>query len=142
VLDEEILTTLEFTPFFSLIATMLTQSIAFSPLTDSDIWEGISTDPHPITVLRRKRLSIQRFAQQLAMRDDLTDHQLIRDHGLLSSLSLLYGLHLTCVILTHEITVRPDESLTVIFRSLSNTLADLKGVFNNVERSWLIPHVR
>jgi hypothetical protein len=133
VLQEEIFTQQNGFPLYGLMGSMLTDHVVFTPLHTPTLWQGIDTDASPISVLRQKRPSIARCAHHLAMRDDLTVHQLIRDHGLLSALSLLYGLYLVRVIVIQEMVDKPNGALPIILESLSNTLTDLKGVFYNVE---------
>lgn len=141
-LSEEILTKSTSPPLFVLMASMLTDTVIFSPLYRSALWEDIDNDPHPINVLRQKQPMLRHYTRELAMREDITSCRLVRDHGLLSSFSLLYGLYLIRVVLIYEMAVRPDEHLSSILMSLSNTLTTLKGVFNNVEANWLGTHVR
>jgi hypothetical protein len=142
VVSEDIFTQINWPPLYGLIASMLTDQVVFTPLYTSTLWDGIDHNPFPINGLRQQRPFVARYAHDLTMREDVTEHQLIRDHGLLSALSLVYGLYLVRVILIHEMTTAPSQALKVILESLANTLADLKGVFHNVESRWFIPHVR
>ena len=122
---------------YILIASMLTKDVVFTSLSHSAIWEKIDEDLYPINILRTKLPLIKQYAADLMMREDVTPHQTLRDHGLLFSLSLLYGLYLVKVILIYEMTVKPERHLSIILNSISNTLIQLKGVFHNVETHWL-----
>lgn len=140
--DEEIFPSPDYIPLYALMASMATDPVVFAPLPDQTPWTGIPVDPHPINRLRHNRPFIQTYARTLAMRDDETDDRLLCDHGQLSALSLLYGLSLIQVILTHVVTVHPDSHVEAILASLSHTLVQSQGVFHHVESQWLCPHVQ
>lgn len=131
-LSHEIFTTMDYIPLYTLMASMLTDNILFAPSPMMSLWDNLETDTYPINILRIRRLSIRQFVHHLAMREDVTDYHLSRDHALLSSLSLMYGIYLIHVILTYEMTIKPSAALGIILHTLSDTLTDLKGVFNNV----------
>lgn len=141
-LDHEIFTTMDYTPLYTIMASMLTDDILFAPLPMTSLWDDLETDPFPINILRIRRLSIRQFVHHLAMREDVTDYRLSKDHALLSSLSLMYGIYLILVILKYEMTIRPNDALGNILHTLLDTLTDLKGVFNNVSFFYIFqPHV-
>jgi hypothetical protein len=141
ILDEEIFTTLDYPPWYAVLALGLHQDIRFTPLTPSALWDDIECDPHPINLLRTRRPLIKIVQRYVAMRDDITQYHLDRDHGMVSSLALLYGFSLTFCILRYEMQIHPSKSLTQILHILSDTLTTLKGVLHDVKGQWLSPHV-
>lgn len=141
IIDKDIFTDLNYAPVYALIATMISKDCVFTPLGSTAVWDGLDGGEDTINLLRLRQPVLKRFSHQLAMRDDVTPDRLIRDHGMMSALCLLYGLCLTSVILIHAHRVQPDPGVHAIIESLSHTLASLKGVFDNVESQWLSPHV-
>lgn len=140
--NEEIFLTLEYPQLYILMGSMYYQDVRFTTLEDQSLWDKIEAQEPVINLLRIHRPLIQETAIHFANRMDVTDHRLDRDHALLSSHSLLYGLYLTRVQLIFEQTVRPDPKLEAVLDSLTHTLSKLKGVFFHVENQWLCPHVR
>ena len=119
---------------YSLMGSMLIKDPVFSSLDHQGVWKGIEEDVHPINRFRLNQPLIQEYLHELSMREDVTDDRLIKDHALLSSLSLLYGLYLIYVILIYENTVRPQVAVRNILKTITHTLIQLKGELFNVEK--------
>lgn len=133
VVEQEIFVTPNFVPFYLLIASMLTSHPVFHCLPQKEPWNQL-LGPYPlINQLRKARPVLQQQCYQLTMREEEIDNDLMVDHGLLSSLSLLYGLYLTCVIVSHERTVRPTLYLDQVYQTLVEVLIHLQGVLIHVE---------
>lgn len=139
VLKEETFPQFNSLPLYGSMASMAGCETVFTPASSTDIWDGLDTSDHLINALRHHRPRIARYIQMLTAREDVTDHRLVRDHGLLSAMSLVYGLYLVKVTLAYEMSIKPSVGLADILVSLSHTLIDLKGVFHHDKGTGIIP---
>lgn len=133
VLSEDIQPYSTFYPVYLIMRTFLYTNVRFATLENGHVWRGIRQESIRINALRRTRAWIYAQCFDLAMREDVTEYRLDRDHALLSSLSLLYTLHLVHVILTFEDTIHPNQGVKNILVALEQALAYLEGVLLYVE---------
>lgn len=123
-------------------AALLHPQPHFTPLPSSRGWSRLTEAPNVINTLRSVRLRLQQYHLDLANRHDVTDAQLVRDHGMLSAFLLLYALTHTCVLLEYEQFLRPTDEGAILLLAATQTLTELKGVLFHGETRWLCPHVR
>lgn len=128
VFTKEIYTDLNSTPLSLLMASMLYQDVRFGGLTTPSVWKTFKQDGSIINQFRQLKSALNQERRRLTTRDDVTEFQLDRDHALLASHSLLYGLYLVRVILIAEQAVTMDNPAQKVLSALTHTLIRLNGV--------------
>lgn len=132
--NEEIFLDVNFSPLYILFGSMYYRNVRYSLLEDRSVWDNLEEVDKPvINLLRLYRPIFHNQAIELANRKDVTDCSLDRDHGLLSSHSLLYSLNLIRVILIYEQTIGPDISIQSVLDAITQTLTALKGAVFHVK---------
>lgn len=104
----------------------------FYPLYDCQIWNRIDSQEPIITQLQILQPEIEQQCDALIDRLDVTDFRLQRDHATLSSYSLLYCLHLMCVMLTYETKLNRAPTSQTFLKGTIYTINRLKGVLFDI----------
>jgi hypothetical protein len=127
VLSQEIFSRTSYSPWYLLVGSMLTNPSTFSPCPGKHCFDRLGHYPHLIDGLRQEQSVIRQVCHDLAMQDNEC-FPLVSDHAQLSALSLLYGLHLTRVILLYQQRISPTDYLSDVNQALFTTLTHLQGV--------------
>ena len=133
---------IDYPHLYTLMATTLLSGSAFSPLPANHVWEGIDDDPQPINKLRLKQREIHEELCVLIMHDHIHPDHILDDHGVLTSLSLLYGMYLVYVILIFEATLNRTADLQRLTDAVKAMLLHSKGALCHGPNQWHEADVR
>ena len=124
---------LDYSSLYTLMSILNSPNIRFAVF--GHVREMLSS-PNVILVnhIRMARVIFRRYVITIANREDITDDRLIRDHALLSSLTLVYTMMLICVLLDYEARTTMGTNIgeaVNIFRRMLHRLEVLLGTSLN-----------
>jgi hypothetical protein len=128
--------------WYLLIASSLLADRVFVGGIPSTLWGTIDQDCHPINKLREQQPLVRRFVHNLWAQDHPFSDQPWVDHGIVSSVSLLYGLYIGYALMSYHAKLDPRPAIHQVTQAFQDALLKLKGSLCHGTYQWLETDVR